>query len=207
MADPELRALHLAHAADRPDAALAAGVGAAADAAGARGAAAEAVELAGHALRLTPLGAPERTQRVLALATHLERAGERRRITDLLTPELDALPPGEARVRAWLMLADGGAIWGHEDHLRHVERALAESGDDPLLRAAALATKALSTAAEGVARLADAEAWAQEALAAADGAGVAGRPCARSAGRGPCADGRSTRSARASAPRPATPAR
>ena len=52
------------------------------------------------ALRLTPAGRPERTERLLALAGYLETAGARQRVTDLLAPELDALPAGGPRVRA-----------------------------------------------------------------------------------------------------------
>ena len=45
-----------------------------------------------------------------------------------------------------------------------MDRALAEAGDDPALRARVLAFRALSTAAEGVERIREAEAWALEAL-------------------------------------------
>ena len=48
--------------------------------------------------------------------------------------------------------------------MARVDRALAEAGDDPALRARVLAFRALSTAAEGVERIRDAEAWALEAL-------------------------------------------
>ena len=162
----ERRARHLALAARGPDAELADVVSAAADGAAARGATAEAVELADRAVRLTPADRPERVERLLALAHQLETAGERRRVTDLLTPELDALPPGAPRVRAWLLLANGSAITTYHDRRAHFEHALAEAGADPALRAQALASLALSTAAEGVERLTEVEAWADEALAA-----------------------------------------
>ena len=164
--DGELRARHLALAAERPDAALADTVAAAAADASARGAAPVAAELAEQALRLTPDGA-DRGERLLALAGYLETLGARQRVTDLLTPELDALPAGRARVRAWLLLSEGGAVHSYEDGKRHRERALAEAGDDPALRAPVLAAMATSTAAEGVERIPDAEAWALEALPAA----------------------------------------
>ena len=169
VAGEERRARHLALAARQPDAGLADTVAAAADGAAARGAAAEAVELAEHALRLTPADRPERVERLLALAHQLETAGERRRVTELLTPELDGLPPGGPRVRAWLLLANGSAVATYHDRRAHFEHALAEAGADPVQRAHALASMALSTAAEGVERIGEVETWAQEALAAGAG--------------------------------------
>jgi DNA-binding CsgD family transcriptional regulator len=169
VAGEERRARHLALAAQRPDAELADAVAAAADGAAARGAAAEAVDLAERALRLTPADLPERVERLLALAHQLETAGERRRVTGLLAPELEALPSGGARVRAWLLLANGSAVATYHDRRAHFEHALAEAGADPALRAHALASMALSTAAEGVERIGEVEAWAQEALAVGAG--------------------------------------
>jgi hypothetical protein len=166
VAGEERRARHLALAAQRPDAELADAVAAAADGAAARGAAAEAVDLAERALRLTPADRPERVERLLALAHRLETAGERRRVSDLLAPERERLPPGAPRVRALLLLANGSAVTTYHQRREHFERALAETGADPALRAHALASMALSTAAEGVERLGEVEAWAQEALAA-----------------------------------------
>ena len=166
VAGEERRARHLALAAQEPDAALADTVAAAADGAAARGAAVEAVELAEQALRLTPAGRPERAERLLALAHQLETAGERRRVTELLTPELAGLPAGRPRVHAWLLLANGSAVTTYHERREHFEHALAEAGADPALRAHALASMALSTAAEGVERIGEVEAWAQEALAA-----------------------------------------
>ena len=60
-------------------------------------------------------------------------------MTDLLAPELDALPPGALRVRAWLLLADGSGVAQPRRARAHFERALAEAGDDPALRAHVLA--------------------------------------------------------------------
>jgi hypothetical protein len=99
VADEELRALHLALATDRPDATLAATVAAAAAGASTRGARQEAVLLAEHALRLTPPDAGERGDRFLALAGYMGRAGDVDRLTELLTPKLDALPAGVTRAR------------------------------------------------------------------------------------------------------------
>ncbi len=171
VADQELRARHLALATELPDAELAATVTVASAAASERGARQEAVELAQHALRLTPLESTERSDRLLTLAVYLEVAGERQRITDLLTPELDSLSPGGPRVRAWLLLSEGGAIRSYDDHQQYFGRALLESGGDPALRAHVLARRAINTAAEGVERIIEAEAWALEALPEAARAG------------------------------------
>ena len=153
VADPERHTLHLASAAVCPDPELAAAAAAAATAAGeaaARGARREAVRFAEHALRLTPAASPERPERVLALAGHLALAGEPQRLADLLTPDLDALPPGALRTRAWLLLSDAGC--------RQFDAALAECEADPYV----LARKAGHTA-----RIAAAEALALEALSSA----------------------------------------
>ena len=104
-----------------------------------------------------------RAERLVTLAGYLEVSGERQRLSELLLPEVEALPPGPLRVRAWLLLADSG-IHTREENVARVDRALAEAGDDPALRARVLAFRALSTAAEGVERIRDAEAWALEAL-------------------------------------------
>jgi DNA-binding NarL/FixJ family response regulator len=105
-ADEELRAFHLALATELPDEELAATVAAAAAAAAGRGAAQEAVVLAEHALRLTPEpDGPNR--RLLALGDYLNVAGEQARLTELLAPQLESLPPGEARVKACLLLSNG----------------------------------------------------------------------------------------------------
>jgi DNA-binding CsgD family transcriptional regulator len=162
VADQELRARHLALAATAPADELAATVGAAAASASARGARQEAVELAEHALRLTPPESPRRPERVLVLAGYLEAAGELQRVTDLLTPELASLPPGSPRARAWLHLAEGGHIQTVDDYKRHLERALAESQDDPVLRARVVAK--MSSAVIGVERINEAEAEALEVL-------------------------------------------
>ena len=161
--DGELGARHRALAAARPDATLAADVSAAAARANERGSPQTAVELADHALRLTPRNDPDRGERILGLARYLELAGEKQRLTDLLVPALASLPPGEQRVRACLLLASG-TVAGNNDIRRFLERALAESGSDALSRAAVLAEIAANDAAVRVARIAEAEALALEAL-------------------------------------------
>jgi DNA-binding NarL/FixJ family response regulator len=171
VSESQLRVRHLALASVRPDAALAATVATAAADAARRGAAHTAVELAEHALRLTPCSDTTRTDRVLALARHLEVAGDLRRLTDLLTSSLDELPRGPARVQAYLLLSSG-AVEGNDDVRRYLERALAETGNDVGLRISVLAELAVNDALAGVERIREAEAWAAEALPAARRAGL-----------------------------------
>jgi DNA-binding CsgD family transcriptional regulator len=166
-----LQARHLALATTRPDAALAGTIAAAAESAAARGARQESVELAEHALRLTPADAPERSERILALAGCLEIAGERERVTDLLTPELESLPTGRPRVRAHLLLP-GGVIRNNDDVCAHLDNALRAGGAEPDLRSAALLRIALNDAVTRVQGIPQAEAIALEALPAARRAGA-----------------------------------
>jgi hypothetical protein len=171
VADEGLRARHLALATEGPDASLAATVASAAAGASARGAAEESVELAEHALRLTPPDSAARSDRLLALADYLVVAGNEERVTDLLSPEADSLPDGAARCRAHLLLAGGGAIANADDLRDHLERAFVESDGDAALRAEVLASKSWHTAVVWVEGISDAEAWALEALPAARQAG------------------------------------
>ena len=166
VADRELRALHLALATRAADPELAAEVAAAAAAASARGARSEAVQLAEHALRLTPDDAPERTRHTLCLAAYLETAGQKQRITDLLQGAVESIPAGASRARAWLLLASGAHVRTLDDLLHHFDRALAESDQEPALRAEALAKKAIYACTTSMSAI-EAERWALEALAAA----------------------------------------
>ena len=136
--DRELRALHLALATKVADDALAATVAAAAEGASCRGARREAVQLGEHALRLTSTGSSERGDRLLALGSYLVDAGEPQRVTDLLEPEVETLRPGAPRVRAYMLLTHG-MVSGNDEIQAFLARALAESGDEPALRAAVLA--------------------------------------------------------------------
>ncbi len=166
VADDELRARHLALATDETDEQLAATVAAAAASAGSRGAVREAVELAEQALRLTPASSPQRTERLLSLAGSLSVSGTRddvQRITTLLEPELESLPPGAARVRAFLLLTDG-AVEGNDEIQRYLDRALAESRDDPHLRARVLAEMSENMTLIRVERIGEAESLAREAV-------------------------------------------
>ena len=170
----ELRTRHLALAASEPDAALAVTVAAAATSAAARGAPQAAVELAEHALRLTP---PPRSIQLKTLATSAcssWRATWKSRarssvITKLLEPAVLSLPPGAARVRAYLLLTSG-EIRGNDTIQAYLEQALAESGDDISARASVLAAMTENVAAVRVERIAETETWALEALPATPGA-------------------------------------
>jgi DNA-binding CsgD family transcriptional regulator len=164
-----LRARHLALATVRPDAVLAGTIAAAAEGAAARGAREEAVELAEHALRLTPPDEPARSGRVLVLAAHLETAGEHRRMSDLLESELERIPSGAERARAWLLLSEGSNVRHLDEYTRCLERALAEARDDPGLHARAVAK--MSSAVVGVERIEAAERAALEVLEDARRAG------------------------------------
>ena len=86
-----MRTRHLALAASEPDAALATTIASAAVDAAARGAVQAAVELAAHALRLTPDEDERREERLLELAWYLVLAGEKQRVTDLLVPALESI--------------------------------------------------------------------------------------------------------------------
>ncbi len=168
----ELRTRHLALAAARPDEALAATVSAAAVDAAARGATQTAVELAEHALRLTPPLDPRRDERVLELAGFLVVAGEKQRVTELVAPVVDSLPPGPPRVRANLLLA-GGSVQSNADIQGYLGRALAESGSDRRLRAIVLLEMASNAAGIRVEGIPAADALAVEALPSARAEGHA----------------------------------
>jgi DNA-binding CsgD family transcriptional regulator len=170
-ADEESRALHLALAAAAPDEELAATVGAAAAGAAARGTRQDAALLAEHALRLTPADEAARTERLLVLGAYLAFAGEKQRLTDLLSPELEAMPAGVPRARALHLLTDG-AVSNNDEIRRYLEDALAASGSDQALRAIVLSELALNDVVIRVQRIREAEASALEALAAATEAGA-----------------------------------
>jgi DNA-binding CsgD family transcriptional regulator len=172
VADETLRARHLALATGRPDAGLAGLIAAAAEAAHRRGAAHDAADLAEHALRLTPQAAPDLPSRLLALAEHLVRIGELARAKELLAPRIGDFPPGAARARVHLLLAEAGNLTEHE---RHLELALAESEDEPELRAMALAAKSVLLSVIRLERVDVAQACAEDAqvLATSHGAPLA----------------------------------
>jgi DNA-binding CsgD family transcriptional regulator len=164
VADETLSAHHLALAKREPDPELARAVAAAAASAFSRGARTEAVELGEHALRLTPPESADRSQRLLALASYLEIVGEPQRLRKLLTANLESIPSGSQRARAWLLLSEG-AHMRLDDYRRHLEHALAEAQADPALHARVVAK--MSSALISVERIADAEARTLEVLPAA----------------------------------------
>jgi DNA-binding CsgD family transcriptional regulator len=168
--DDELRARHLALATEGVDAELAATLAAAATAASFRGARRESVELAEHALRLTPPEAAERSDRLVELAEHVALAGgDAQRVTDLLSGELDSLHPSALRVRAWWVLV-GGVLTHDDDVERYLERALAEC-DDPAMRVTLLAELGGNEAVTRVRRIREVERWVVDALPEAQSAG------------------------------------
>jgi DNA-binding NarL/FixJ family response regulator len=168
--DDESKALHLALATDRPDAELAATVAAAAAGAASRGARHKAVLLAEHALRLTHDSAAERSDRVLTLGGYLVAAGEKQRLTELLSPEVETLPRGAPRVQALLLLTEG--VVGTNDEIRsYLLEALQESGSDAVLRASVLVELVVNDVVIRIEGIPAAEASALEALEVARGAG------------------------------------
>jgi DNA-binding CsgD family transcriptional regulator len=100
---------------------------------------------------------------LLSLGRYLAAAGEEQRLTALLTPEVGSMPKG-ARARAHLLLTDG-AVSHIDECMRHLEHALDDAGDNRELRARALARKALYMAICYIERLAEADAWAHQAVA------------------------------------------
>jgi DNA-binding CsgD family transcriptional regulator len=142
VADPEERARHLALGCARPDEGAAAAVEEAARRARMRGAPDAAAELVELALRLTPEGAAEAGERRLALAEHLQVAGDYERATGLLE-QLAEVESGDLRARALLALAEID-FWGKGES---VATALAEealrAARDPVVQARAQAAIAL----------------------------------------------------------------
>jgi DNA-binding CsgD family transcriptional regulator len=163
VAEEHRRVLHLALATPEADEALARRLDVAAAVASARGATRLAIDLAAHALRLTPPDVVD-DDRVLALGQHLHDAGEKQRLTDLLGERVLALPPGAPRVAAYTMLTEG-VVTGSDEINQLLEKALAEAGDDPRLRGLALAFLAENEAVVEVQGLERADARASEAVA------------------------------------------
>jgi DNA-binding CsgD family transcriptional regulator/tetratricopeptide (TPR) repeat protein len=164
LADETLRVRHRALATDTADDIVARHAAGVAATAIARGATRDAVELAEHALRLTPADSPERPARLLGLARYLDVAGDWEQLRELLQPRLADLPAGPMRARALIMLSDTAERASHME--RYLDLALAECGDDLELRAAVLSAKALHMAINQLRGLDQAEAWAREALEA-----------------------------------------
>jgi DNA-binding CsgD family transcriptional regulator len=166
--DPVLQARHLAEASAGPHPELAGTLTAASEAALTRGAVADAEQLAASALRLTPPDSAEHPVRVLALARCYLVMGDLTRAGDLLGPRLADLPAGPLRARAHVMFGEASVVVQEEAHL---ERALAQAGDDADLRAYALSRKALLLAVSLVERVDVAEETGREAVRVAASAG------------------------------------
>jgi DNA-binding CsgD family transcriptional regulator len=162
LADETLCVQHLALATDTADDAVAVRAATAATAAITRGATRDAIELAEHALRLTPADSPERAGRLLDLGRYLDVAGEWEQLRELIQPRLADLPPGPMRARALILLSDTAERSSQAE--RYLDLALAECGDDLELRAAVLSAKALNMAINQLRGLGQAEEWAREAL-------------------------------------------
>lgn len=170
VADVERRAHHLALGAGGPDAALAAQLADAATRAAARGAAADAADLTAHALRLTPPGSENRSERVLTLAQRLLDIAEFERAENLLVTELDALSPGEQRAAAHLTLSRAIFNRVHVDQSgAHLERALAESPPGSAVQARATIAWARHLLTARVERIDEAEQLAVAGLRMAEG--------------------------------------
>lgn len=164
MTDVTLQARHLALAVHEPDETVAARVAAAAEISLGRGAAQEAEELAAHALRLTPIESERRGERILDLARRHLDLGDMTRAHELLSSRLDALPPGRQRALAHVLLAEAGDVEAEGNELA---LALAESGEDPEVRAEVSQRTAMHLALSQVEHIDEAEARARDGLRAA----------------------------------------
>jgi DNA-binding CsgD family transcriptional regulator/uncharacterized protein YqgQ len=109
--EPEVRARHLALAAEKPDAAVASDLDAAAAHTAARGAATAAADLARLALEATPADHDEpRARRALALSHHLLDGGDTATARSVLKEEYDRAAV-EGDLRAELLRAYGYLLW------------------------------------------------------------------------------------------------
>ena len=131
----EDRARHLALGAEAPDHQIAATLEQAAHRAVQRGAPETAADLLEEAGRLTPIDAPEARQaRIIAAAEQHFAAGQHAQARQLVEELLPELPSGPIRARALARLG-----WLRNDDFELgtalLREALAEAGDDHLLRA------------------------------------------------------------------------
>jgi DNA-binding CsgD family transcriptional regulator len=170
--DPLERALHLALASEGPDGEVAEALDRAAALARARGAPADAARLLQEAARVTPAEDNDRAvRRALAAADSWVDAGDQRQSAALAAPLVERLPAGGLHADA--LMALGRTVADRVEAASLFDRALAESGDDPVRRMEALFRACyarLHTMDLPVVR-----ATAREALAAAEEAGNAGR--------------------------------
>jgi DNA-binding CsgD family transcriptional regulator len=134
--DGEERARHLAMAAEGPDLGVAAALEEAATHAHLRGAPDAAAALCEQACALTPEGRPgERRRRTMEAASYHLLAGNTSRARVLLEEAVGSVAPGAERAR---LLQRLGQVHYHEDSWATAEevlsQALAEAGDQPVLR-------------------------------------------------------------------------
>ena len=163
--DPEERAHHLALAARHPDEAVAAALDDAARRARGRGAPEVAASLADQAIDCTPADASDALlRRRFDAVDHNFATGHMVRAGRLLNQVQESAPPGPARARAIHHL---GEILGQAVGFPAAEslfaEALAEAGDDRLLRIELLCDLAYASLLEG-----DIPAGAERARAALD---------------------------------------
>ncbi|HEV2360640.1 MAG TPA: LuxR C-terminal-related transcriptional regulator, partial [Acidimicrobiales bacterium] len=173
--DPILKALHVSVATTGHDPAGAEVATTGAALAVASGRILEAIQLATHAVRLTPPGGDERVARVLALAGFQLRAGQLQQARTFLESELHQLPAGRAKALAHLLLHDTGGDRAARDF--RITSALAEAGSEPQVHSLAYAARAGDSIVGWVEGVDEAAAWAQTALEACppSDAGVADR--------------------------------
>jgi DNA-binding CsgD family transcriptional regulator len=137
--DPEERARHLAEATTGPDESIASALELAAARARARGAPATAAALLGRAAELTPRElSTEKRRRLGDAAYHHFESGDSPRARELLDGLVAEAQPGPERARLLTRLA---RVLAYDNDLRApIElnaQALAEAGDDELIRAVA----------------------------------------------------------------------
>lgn len=162
--EEQRRAVHLARGSVEPDEDTACLVSTASARASARGAPREAAVLAENALRLTPAGSAQATERLLTLAERLRLVGDKTELTELLTGALESLETPAQRVRAHLLLTSGD-IEHIDDVRRHLDMALDAAGDDAALRAPVLARMVDDEAVVRLQNVPQAHEWAVLAAA------------------------------------------
>jgi DNA-binding CsgD family transcriptional regulator len=136
--DPVGRARHLALATNKPDADVAAALEEAAAIAETRGAIVAAIELAEHALRLTPGEVDEsRHRRAVAAARLHLAAGDAPRARAIAVELLAATPEGRLRAEALVLLSDLESAAGALERAVELRReALHEAASHPALQVA-----------------------------------------------------------------------
>lgn len=140
----QLHARLLAGAATEPSETVAATIAAAAEGAERRGAFDDAVELTGHAFRLTPAESDARPRRLLLYGRLLAVSGRPAEAIELLTSQLETLPSGRMRAEALIGLAS--EVTDPVEVRAFLERARSECPEDAGMRAAATAVLALRVA-------------------------------------------------------------